>query len=93
MKKRKKSGKAAIRSTKAASARSARIDVSAALKRQAEKQKIRVELTDEQAEALFGVWNDLNPKKPAQVTFVVKGRPVTEFAVAAYRYRGDTCCV
>jgi hypothetical protein len=63
------------------------------IKQHAEKQKIKIELTAEQAEALLAGWDDKDPRLPAQITFYAKDRPVAELRVAGYRYRGDTCCV
>ncbi len=63
------------------------------IKREAERQPIRVELTQEQADAVLKAWNAGNPKRAARVTFAVQGRVLSDFVVAAYRYRGDTCCV
>lgn len=86
--------KAAAR--KPATRRPARVTTELAtrfIKREAAKQPIRVELTEEQAGAILRAWNDLNPKRAARVTFVVQGRELSDFAVAAYRYSGDTCCV
>lgn len=67
-------------------------DISRRLKAQAERQRIRIELTEEQLATLRDVWNEGDPKAPAQVTFFVEGRDIAEMAVAGYRYRGDTCC-
>ncbi len=69
------------------------LQASRIVKKAAASQKIRVELTDEQLQLLISRWNEMDPKKPAQVTFVVQGKPMSEFTVASYRYRGDTCCV
>lgn len=66
--------------------------LSAQIKQEAERQRITVELTEEQLEALRAAWDDGDPKAAAQITFLVKGKPVAEMAVAGYRYRGDTCC-
>jgi hypothetical protein len=89
----KKTAKTATRKTAAAAPALSAKQASRIIKKYAEDQKIQVELTPEQLDALMGRWNDMDPTKPAQVTFVVKGKPISAFAVAAYRYRGDTCCV
>lgn len=68
-------------------------ELSTQLKRLAEQQPLKVELTEEQLEALRAVWDAGDPAAPAQITFMVQGRDVAEMAVAGYRYRGDTCCV
>ncbi|MGH9360604.1 MAG: hypothetical protein ACRD2T_01715 [Thermoanaerobaculia bacterium] len=63
------------------------------IKQEAARQPIRVALTQEQADAVLRAWNAGDPRKAARVTFTVQGRDLSEFVVAAYRYRGDTCCV
>ena len=68
-------------------------ELSQLIKQRAEKQKIELKLTREQAEALLASWDDKDPRQPAQITFYADDRPVAELRVAAYRYRGDTCCV
>jgi hypothetical protein len=59
----------------------------------AAKQKIKIKLTQEQLNVMLSQWNDGDQKMPAEVTFYVAGRPAMQMKVAAYRYRGDTCCV
>jgi hypothetical protein len=68
-------------------------ELSREVKRLAASQPIKVELTQEQFDALMRGWRSADPTKPAQITFVVGERPVGEFSVAAYSYHGDTCCV
>jgi hypothetical protein len=34
-------------------------------------------------------WNNA---KPAELSFLVEGKTRAKFRVAAYAYRGDTCC-
>lgn len=68
-------------------------DLSAQVKRAAARQPLTIELTEEQLEVLRAVWDEGDPKAPAQITFLVKDKPFAEMAVAGYRYRGDTCCV
>jgi hypothetical protein len=63
------------------------------IKRYAEDQHIRVELTEEQYNAILGAWDEKDPRKPARISFMVKDRTVSEMMVAGYRYRGSTCCV
>ena len=72
---------------------------SAALKRYAAKQRVQVELTDDQMQALqrqLGVdtASPLDPRRPFNITFVVKGRPKAfgDFNVASCAYWSDTCC-
>lgn len=68
-------------------------EASKIIKAYAEKQKIKVELSEEQLKALMDQWEDWNPKRSAQITFFVKDKPLIEFKTASYSYRGDTCCV
>lgn len=68
-------------------------DLSEQVKREAADQPFTIELTEEQLENLRAVWDEGDPRKPAQITFLVKDKPIAEMAVAGYRYRGDTCCV
>ena len=67
-------------------------DLSRKVKREASKQPLTIELTDEQLEAVRAVWDEGDPAAAAQITFMVKNKPIAEMAVAGYRYRGDTCC-
>lgn len=68
-------------------------DLSQQLKKEAENQRVTVELTEEQLESLRAAWNQGDPTAPAVVTFLVKGKPSAEIAVAGYRYAGSECCV
>jgi hypothetical protein len=68
-------------------------DLSTRIKELAAKNEITIELTEEQAEAILRQWDDVNPRVPARLRFVVESRDIAELAVAGYRYRGDTCCV
>jgi hypothetical protein len=68
-------------------------DLSQRLKKEAERQRVTVELTEEQLESLKAAWNQGDPTAPAVVTFLVKGKPAAEMAVAGYRYAGSECCV
>lgn len=63
------------------------------IKNYASKQKIKIKLTKEQLDAMLSQWNDGDQQMPAEVTFYVGGRAAMQLKVAAYRYRGDTCCV
>jgi hypothetical protein len=62
------------------------------LKEHAAKQRISIELSDDQVRAILDQWEDADPREPAEITFVVEKRPELSFTVAGYRYRGDTCC-
>jgi hypothetical protein len=68
-------------------------ELSQRIKKEAERQRVRIEVTEEQLQGLLGQWDDGDPKAPAQITFLVQDREVASLAVAGYRYRGDTCCV
>lgn len=63
------------------------------IKKLAAKQKIKIKLNKAQLDAIMKQWNDKDPRKPAEITFYVGRRAVANLKVAAYRYRGDTCCV
>jgi hypothetical protein len=58
----------------------------------AKEQRISVELTPEQMEALLRQWSSADNTRPAELTFQVEGRDTTSLRVAAYAYFGDTCC-
>ena len=68
-------------------------ELSRLLKQHAVHQQIRIELTEEQMQAILTQWNEQDPRRPAQITFYVSERAVAELMVAGYRYRGNTCCV
>lgn len=68
-------------------------DLSRRVKSEAARQRISIELSEDQLNALRAAWDEGDPTAPAQLTFLVKGREIAEMAVAGYRYRGDTCCV
>lgn len=68
-------------------------EASQLIKKFAEKQKIRIELTEEQMNLILDKWNERDVRHPAEITFVVADRAIAELKVAGYRYRGDTCCV
>jgi hypothetical protein len=63
------------------------------VKKLAERQRVRIELTDDQLSAILKQWDEGDPRKPAEITFHVGDRDVIQLKVAGYRYRGDTCCV
>lgn len=62
------------------------------VKRLAAKQKVRVRLTPSQMRAIQSQLKRWNNAKPAELSFLVKGETQAKFRVAAYAYRGDTCC-
>jgi hypothetical protein len=63
------------------------------IKKLAERQRVRIELTEDQLSHILKQWDEGNPREPAEITFHVGDREVIELKVAGYRYRGDTCCV
>jgi len=72
---------------------------SAALKRYAASQQVELELTEEQMQALRGKLGpgtdgSLDPKRPFNIKFVVRGRPKAfgDFNVASCAFWSDTCC-
>lgn len=67
-------------------------DASKEIKRAAEKQPVRITLTEEQMDALRQQWGDLDNGKPAEITFDVEGRVAGKLRVAAYGYFSTTCC-
>jgi hypothetical protein len=54
---------------------------------------IRIELSEEQLQAILDQWDDPDPRMAAEITFYVGNRPAAGLRVAGYRYRGNTCCV
>jgi hypothetical protein len=78
---------------KAATALSKSDEASLAIKKLAAKQKITVQLSEEQLNAILSKWNEGDPRQPAQITFRAGRKTVIDLKVAGYRYRGDTCCV
>jgi hypothetical protein len=63
------------------------------IKEYAKKQKIEIKLSEEQLKTILDQWDDKDPKMPAEISFYVGEREMINLRVAAYRYRGDTCCV
>jgi hypothetical protein len=68
-------------------------EASKIVKQLAAKQKVKIKLTEEQMNSILKQWDEKNPKMPAEITFYVGRKSVVNLKVAAYRYRGDTCCV
>lgn len=67
-------------------------DAAKAVKSFAEKNKVSIELSEDQMNKIIQSFNQ-DPKEAARLTFFVEGKAKAEFNVAAYYYRGDTCCV
>ena len=84
--------KTAKKSRKAGAAKIGSDEASQIVKKLAAKQKVKIKLTDEQLKSILDQWKD-DPKMPAEISFYVGRRSVVNMKVAAYRYRGDTCCV
>lgn len=63
------------------------------IKRLAAKQKISIKLTEDQLNAITSQWNQMNPAKPAEITFVIDDKAKAGLKVASASYWGDTCCV
>lgn len=68
-------------------------EASELIKQFAEEQKIRIELTEDQLEAITEQWKDMDLRSPAEITFYVGERAAANLKVAGYTYSGDTCCV
>ena len=66
-------------------------EASKIVKQYAEQQKVEIQITDEQMEAIRSQWID-DPNRPAQITFVVEGKPVGDLRIATCPYFSDTCC-
>lgn len=66
-------------------------EASKSVKEYAEKNKVRIELNEEQMDQIINSFEKA-PTEAARVTFFVDGKAKAEFNVAAYYYRGDTCC-
>ncbi|MBI5145817.1 MAG: hypothetical protein HZA84_01190 [Thaumarchaeota archaeon] len=66
---------------------------SAIIKKYASKQKIIIKLTPDQEQAILKQWDDKDPYSPAEIIFKVGDKSIIDLKVAAYRYKGDTCCV
>jgi hypothetical protein len=63
------------------------------IKKLAERQRIRIELTDDQLARILDQWDVGDPYEPAEITFHVGERDAVQLKLAGYWYRGDTCCV
>jgi hypothetical protein len=62
------------------------------VKRLAREQPVKVELTQDQLEAIRSQWSGLDNTRPAEITFHVGDLESARFRVAAYGYFSDTCC-
>jgi hypothetical protein len=92
---RKKSAKSADAVKLISNSEAARLGIDAgskAVKRLAAKQKFKIKLTTSQMRAIQSQLTRWNNAKPAELSFLVEGKTRAKFRVAAYAYRGDTCC-
>jgi hypothetical protein len=62
------------------------------VKELAKEQRISIQLTPEQMDAILSQWAGLDNSKPAEITFEVSGRDHANLKVASYGYFSDTCC-
>ncbi len=67
--------------------------VTAAIKKEAEQQRIKISLTPEQLEEVLGQIGGIDPSRPAVMDLIVEDKPVGDLRMAGYWYAGDTCCV
>ena len=68
-------------------------EASKIIKEEAVKQKVVIKLTDEQLQALLEQWKGKDPSAPAEISFEVEGREVSNVKIAGYSYHGNSCCV
>jgi len=66
---------------------------SGATKKAASKQVFEIELPSEMIELIEKQVKGWDNKAAAELRFVSNGETKANFKVAAYSYRGDTCCV
>lgn len=67
-------------------------DASLKIKELAARQKISVNISADQFDALQKQWDSWDNSKPAEITFIIDGRVEAKLKVAAYAYRKTTCC-
>ena len=58
----------------------------------AKEQRISIQVTDEQMDALLSQWAAGDNTRPSELVFEVEGKERASLRVAAYAYYGDTCC-
>ena len=68
-------------------------DATAAIKKEAERQRVKVSLTPEQLEEILGQIGELDASRPAVIDLIVEDKPIGDLRMAGYWYAGDTCCV
>jgi hypothetical protein len=66
-------------------------EASRIVKQYAEQQKVELNITPQQMEAIRSQWIR-DPSRPAQITFYVDGKAVGEMKIATCPYWSDTCC-
>lgn len=62
------------------------------IKQLAASNKVELELPPELFERLVESWRNADTSSPAEIRFVVEGREVGNFKIAACAYWSDTCC-
>ena len=67
-------------------------EASRQIKEHAAKQKILLDVSEEQARALLSQWSGGDPQAPAEISFLIEGKERVNLKVAGYWYAGDTCC-
>ncbi|MGY5210048.1 hypothetical protein [Nocardia gipuzkoensis] len=67
-------------------------DLATRVKAEAEKNRVTIEVTEEQLDSIKAIWTERDRSVPATVTFFVKGRPAAEMSVAGYSYTDNICC-
>lgn len=68
-------------------------EVTAAIKKEAEQQRIKISLTPEQLKEVLGQIGEIDPSRPAVMDLIVEDKPFGDLRMAGYWYAGDTCCV
>lgn len=66
-------------------------EASKIVKEEAEHQKVHINLSSEQMEAIRSQWIK-DPNRPAQIIFTVDDKTVGDMKVATCPYFGTTCC-
>lgn len=62
-------------------------------KRAARRQRIKIELSRAQLDALTKQWKKIKPAEAAELIFTDGSSPTSLIKVAGYSYHGNTCCV
>jgi hypothetical protein len=67
-------------------------EASAAIKALAAKNPVEFDVPQELVDRLLESWRGADPSAPAEIRFMVEGREVGNFKIAACAYWSDTCC-